>query len=165
MRSYTELEVALEIEKLVRLYEVTAVNKPELKPGLACAVGLSQLWSQKFAPGHDAHPYPNFGMALKDIPGKAVKGEIELSKPKPVENNRQEGRYKTTSPVNPAKMSPDVSLIYNEIMAQTMEFGYAMIREKVPAVISPEQIRSVIGRLVKYGSIKRISEGKYEVTK
>lgn len=165
MKTYSELEVANEFAKLVRLFEITAAHKPELTAGLSCAVGLSQLWCQKYAPGDPCHPFSDFGMDAKSVIQQASLGGIVLRKPRPVEAGQKQEERRAVPRVKPEALSPELKHIYDTVMAQTLQFGINMIREKCPNHITDTQIRSLIYRMHQHNMIVKLAKGKYEVQK
>lgn len=145
-RTYSEIEVADEIAKLVRIFEVVAQQQPELAAGLSCAVGMSQLWANKFAPGHPDHPFPNFSIALKEIPQRAINGEIHMAKHRPIKGDIKAGRIREL------------------ILQQSLEFGAMMIIEQMEGKTSEATIRTSIRNLYREGKLVRLSKGVYRVS-
>ena len=166
MRKYNELEVAEEFAKAVRLFEIMAAHKPQLRTGLSAAVALSKLWCQKYEPGNPAHPFPNFNMALSEIPDNAEANRIRLERPEPVEDKSEKSRRpRTPSPVDPEILSGENAEVYSTILMQIKEFGYAMLRKNISNNITEGQIKGMMYRLHHQGVIKRVRDGVYEVVK
>lgn len=82
-----ELSIARTLGSLVRLFETGIERSPELTPGLNAAINLTKLFSQRFAPGHTAHPFKNF--AVQTVVRVPVEARTEAPIPKPAEPSQE----------------------------------------------------------------------------
>lgn len=93
---YSELEVAFELEKIVRMLERAAMGNPELRNGLSAACEMTKLWSLKYAPGDEQHPFHGTTAKTLDIFKRAKAGEISMGSPMPIGETERQRRTRRT---------------------------------------------------------------------
>lgn len=74
-----ELETARTLASLCRVFQKAAETNPACAPGLMSAIGLTQMYGQGMAPGHEDHPF-------KDVDKNMTVASIMAGTSKPVLN-------------------------------------------------------------------------------
>lgn len=174
-----ELCTAKALAGLVRLFEVAKSQNPAAANGLQAAIGLTKLFSQQFAPGHEHHPFPNFNDTAKEVitkvsapvvitPKPAVTFTTEASNPQGrIRLNKHNREGTKTQRVSVVIHSMDLNSIftYPDIQRQIQEKGYKDLSyQDIANALDFEMGRDTIVRLGR-GIFKLIDKKEREDAK
>lgn len=131
----SDLAIANVLAKLVRMFEIAATKNPDAALGLGVAGGLTKLYSQSFAPGHEHHPFPNFGATVQGIVQPLKEAEAEPAIQESLEKIEQ-----PVTPAVPAKIVTAEESIAERIARQRAERLAAVPKPKPPAEPAPAPV-------------------------
>ena len=142
----SELKTLDAFQFLIRMFEKAAETNPTAAVGLRLAVGLVHIYGQNFAPGHECHPFKQYG-------GLSVSGLLSAMPP----------RAPTRKPVvaEAKEVAPVIHVGTGRLVGKIPELGMGYSIPKTGRVHGADPYKEVAGKIF---DLDGRMEGQREVT-